>query len=241
MDLKHQLIANRKIIEEKYASFVVALRQCVKRKQKEEKIEFDEFRSYVWTLSISAMKARIKRQDLCRIDDVFDFAEEGACFIHCDIFKQIYKKFCSDCSMKELNYPEEFQSYIMKHTIAQLFESIPNFKEYHANEAFKELSFKFEKIDVCVCKASEVVELTSAIATILNSNPSELKLHYVEGGKCAIVTFLIPEYMANDIFAPHKRFSMSQTMEIESLSVRWLQCSVYRKVNYSSPETGNII
>lgn len=75
------------------------------------------------------------------------------------------------------------------------------------------------KIDIeFTSKVARVVNLKSSLAALLGLRPSALRLFSIEEG-CVIVTFLIPDFVADTIFGADKRMSISQKEGFQSLSV----------------------
>lgn len=217
MNLEHQLELNCKKIHDQYACFASSILKYVMKKR----VGFKELRHFIFNLPASPNRDKLRKAD--DIYDIFDLTNECASFLHYEIYQSIRDEFCSDWKdFPELNYPVHFRAFIEKHTIDELFKTIPNLKEKHDRMAYKELTFKFGNIHVSD-KVVKLDELRKIVAKVLERHPSEIELINVEKG-CVIVTFLILTSVAAEIFGPDGRLSASQVKEFEELSVLWLRC-----------------
>ena len=85
----------------------------------------------------------------------------------------------------------------------------------------KELTLKFE-LKLLDSKIATLLDLKNAIAAILRVQSSALRLLSANEG-CLVVEFLIPEFIANRIFA--EKLTSKQVKNFQGLSVIWLKCS----------------
>ena len=224
-DLVYQLRVNYRQIKEKFASFVASLCTAVIATQ----VSFQDFKLYV--LGLSAFpdqdgkhpnlldphtKAKIEEAD--SIHNIFGILINMHCcsIMDINIFQSIMKKYDIKADSQDLRYSDHLTAYINKHEISELMKIFPGVS---GKRNSKKVTLKF---DIKLFgKVSKLIELKTAIADIMNLNPSAFQLISIEEG-CVVVTFLVPEAVAEHIF----KMSLTETQkaDIKALSVNWLKC-----------------
>lgn len=127
-------------------------------------------------------------------------AEEFASFLDYDIFQGIVEEYSLDEGQQQLRYPEYLKTYVETHKISEFLEINPALEKY---SGAKELVLKF---DISVCKVATLLDLKSAVADILRLKSSSIRILSIKEG-CVLITFLIPEFIANIIFTRNKQTS----------------------------------
>ena len=232
-DLVHQLKLNRDQIICRYANYVSCLCDCVKEKG----VTVEHLRTYLLKLPaftgcsddkqenvlLSDVKNQLKDADT--IHKIFDLiGEERTSFLNYDVFKFILEKYCSDVKHEDLKYPEHLKAYVDQHSIKEFFEINPSLEKCTAS--CKKLQFKLDIEPTC--KIAKIIDLESAIASILGLRPSALHLIGVAEG-CVVVTFLIPAFVADVLFPADKKMTAEEARRFEALSVLWIRCGAYRE------------
>ena len=144
--------------------------------------------------------------------------KECASFLNYDIYLSIQNKFCSDVKCDDFKYPERLKAYINEHKVKEFFDI--NSQLEKITEASKKLCLKLD-IEV-TSKVTKLVDLKSTVAALLGLKPSALRLYSVEEG-CVVVTFLIPFFVVDIVFAAGRM--TSKTMKsFQELSVLWMKC-----------------
>lgn len=234
MDLHYQLEQNLDQIMQRYASFVSCLCDNVKKKE----ITVENLRTYLLKQRAFAgsdgddkrdmllSEVRTKLQKAGTINEIFDLiGEEGTSYLNYDIFKFILDKYCHDVEDDDLKYPEYLKEYIEQHNVKEFFEINPQLEKDTAG--YKKLQLKFDIEQTS--KMVKLVNLKPAIAKILGLMPSALRLVDVEEG-CVVATFLIPTFVADDIFPADKKMATHEADALRALSVLWVKCENYREV-----------
>jgi hypothetical protein len=223
MDLEYVLQKNSDKIQEQYASYVYHL--CERLKDK--KITVEQLRTFLIRLphqcGLSKIKSKLERTENT-LNSIFDLiGDECASFFHYDIFQSIQKEYCTaeDCENPKMKYSKHFKDYVSLHKITEFFKINPKLKTKYTTDESRELTFKIENIDMSD-KLGKIVNVRKAIAAILDTIPSALRLINIEEG-CILVTFLIPTALAEVVY----RTSAHQREQLRSLSVLRLRCGDY--------------
>ena len=219
-----------------YALFVSHLCTCVKNKG----ISAEDLRTYVLRLPAftpgfckqnsselvvkkkSKVVKKLEKADC--INKIFDLiGEEHASFLNCGVFLKIQERFCSDVKCKELNYSDCLKEYLEKLKIEEFYSKYPPLK------ALKDGDSKIIQLKLDIehtKKISKIIDIEHAIAAILGIDPLTLRL--VDIGKgCVVVTFLIPAFVADIIFAPDRKCTSRQAENFRGVSILWLKCGKY--------------
>ena len=222
MDLRHQLQLNCDQIRERYASFVSRLCRHLNRK----KVPVHELRTYLCRLPELEDNKEFLSCEPDTINGIIDLiGNRFASFLHYGIFQSILNEYCSDeeknCDV--MKYSEHLKDYIKKHNIKEFLDINPILMKLTKNSKKLCLKIDIEK----TTKIAEVMDFERTIARILEIRPSSVKLFKIENG-CVILTFLIPDVIADNIFSATKtRLSRKQIEMFQRSSVRWLECDGY--------------
>lgn len=176
------------------------------------------------TSSTSGQCKLISSEDLkskTTVNEIFDFiSTSSADFLHYDIFAEIVESYGSNTDHELLTqYSKCVKEYVNKHTIAEFMEINPNLKEVKNT---KKALFKID-MNLLPLKLSKIDELEKVFAQILGIKPSALHFYSVEEG-CVILTFLVPESVANEIFRKDKKLAKKQISDFQASSVKWIKC-----------------
>ena len=169
---------------------------------------------------LSGVQEKLEKADT--IYNVFNLLrKECASFLNYDIYESIQNKFCTEVECEDFKYPDRLKAYIDGHNVKEFFDVNPQLEK--VTEASIKLCLKLD-IEV-TSKVAKVVNLKSSVAALLGLKPSALRLFSVEEG-CVIVTFLIPAFVADIIFATGKMITMSKGFQ--DLSVLWIKCGDFK-------------
>jgi hypothetical protein len=209
----------------RFASFVSRLCTLVK----ESGVSVEDFRTYLLKLPafasghhdtlLSGVKAEMKKADT--INKLFDLiGEEYTSFLNDSIFQSILSTYCKgvDCEDEDLKYSKHLKAYIKEHNVAEFCSVNPQLAKFSTTS--EKLHFKFD-----VEKTSDVgkvIELQPKIAKILGVLPSALQVFSIKEG-CITVTYLIPVFVAEEIFTKDGRMTMEQWADLQALSVQWVK------------------
>ena len=223
-DLMQQLKYNYSSIRSRYSSYI----RCIRSSLQEDGITVKDLSSYLLTLpafddeeNVRLMsQSEEKLKGAADITDIIDFiSKQYASFLEYDIFQDIIEEYKLDQSLERLQYPKHLKDYIQMHTLSEFMELNPTLEKY---SSAKELILKFD-IKLPQCKLATLLDLKNAIAAILKVKPSALRLLTLKEG-CLMVKFLIPEFIANIIFAEGRRFTSNQVQDFLHHSLLWLKC-----------------
>ena len=195
-------------------------------------VGLEDFRLFVLSLSAfqdedgkqpnlldEAKKAKI--EDAGSIERIFQILTTDCCsFLHVGIFQSIMKKYDIKANTEDLKYSEHLKEYIDMHKISELLQVIPKLESGHLDDSTK-LTIKFNVS--LSSKVTKIFDLESAIAGILDLNPSALRLVSIEEG-CVITTFLIPEAVAEHFNKTSLTEQQKADINALSVPVKWLNC-----------------
>ena len=227
-DLRQQLQANLKAIQESFADYV----DCIQELLIAKRVELGRLKSYLIRLPCGCgdqnlMLLSAKKDDIKEAADVYEIfmtLDDFTSFLDYYIFEKIVIQFEIDSGQEHLKYPEKLQKYIKKHTISEFIEVHPVLNNY--TDGTKKLVLI---LDVrLTSKFSKLVDVGHSVAQLMNLDQSALLIHNV-GERCVIVTFLIPSFAADAIFAGQQMciFSADQEEKFRNLSVQELHCNGY--------------
>lgn len=227
-DLRQQLESDLIAIQESFADYI----DCIQESLREKGVNLGRLQSYLLRLPCgrgdrNLMLLTAKTDALRGVDDIygiFIILSECTSFLNYYIFEKMVKKFDIDESQKALQYPTKLREYIEKHTISEFIELHPVLNSY--TDGTKELVLILD-IEM-TCKFSKIVDLGRTVAHIMNLDQSALLIHNI-GQCCVIVTFLIPNSVADIIFTGHSSeiFSLDEKLKFQKLSVQELKCNGY--------------
>ena len=183
-----------------------------------------------YLLTISAFNHKEKklmllsshRADLEKAADLYDIlgllSKEYASFLNYNIFQIIVGKYQLNEGQEELKYPEHLAAYINRHKVSEFIEINPFLQKF--TKTSKKLVLKFDIESTC--RLSKFLDLKKAVANILHLKPSALRLLSITEG-CLVATFLLPAFIAKDVFPRDNPLTQHQMQEFRALSVRWLE------------------
>lgn len=228
-ELERILEKHLRDIISKYASYVDHLRVAIEEKG----VSAAALRSYL--LSLSATGASFKGQKLTLLSDkrpellkcstvidIFDFlTTECASYLNYDIFQFVLKHYNITDDNEVFKYPEHLKAYINKHKISEFTKINPLLK---TKNGCKELILKYD-IET-TCRLAKLTDLKKLIADILEISSLALEIVDVEE-RCVIVTFIIPDSLADALFTPNTEFTPQQEKRLQAEKVLWLKCNGY--------------
>jgi hypothetical protein len=194
---------------------------------KESGVSVEDFRTYLLKLPafasdhhdtlLSGVRAEMKKADT--INKLFDLiGEEYTSFLNYDIFQSILNKYCKGVDCEDLKYPEHLKAYVDEHNVAEFCSVNPQLAKTSTTSEKLHFKFDIEK----TCRVGKVFDLKPKIAKLLGVIPSALQLFSVEDG-CIIVTYLIPAFVAENIFAEDGDMTVEQWTAFQALSVQWVK------------------
>ena len=165
---------------------------------------------------MSAHKAELwKAVDLY---DVFDLVSTVyASFLNYGIFQLIVNIYQIDHGQEELKYPQHLRTYINKHNLS---ECPPGFREVTGGSSKLILKIDIEETS----GLSKIVDIQSAIASILGMNFETLQLLNISDG-CVVATFLIPTHIADIVFNKLTVFTEKQVQMFQAELILTLECN----------------
>ena len=167
---------------------------------------------------MSAHKAELEKA--VDLYDVFKLVSTVyASFLNYDIFQFIVNIYQIDHGQEELKYPQHLRTYINKH---KLSECLHGFRDITDGSSKLIL-----KIDIeATSRLSKIIDIQSAIASILGMNFETLQLLNISDG-CVVVTFLIPTHIAEIVFNKVTAFTGKQVQMFQAQSILTLECNSY--------------
>lgn len=229
MDLELRLERNLRDIHSQYASYV----SCIRTALQEKGITGEELRAHL--LNMPVFKKSKGNQQLklfsckaCRlektsnINDIFEILSIECCsFLEYDIFESIVKHYDIDRGQKMLRYSDQVDDYLKRHKIKE-FISINPALVGKITEDSEKLILKFD-IDA-TAELGKVINLKKTVARILGLKASALKLLDIKDG-CVEVTFLIPKFVAQEIFSSKESIDQKIIRELCDIeSIMWVKC-----------------
>ena len=190
-----------------------------------------------YLLAISAFNHKEKklvllsshRADLEKAVDLYDIfnllVTEYASFLNYNIFQLIEDKYQLNKGQEDLKYPEHLVAYINRHKVSEFIEINPFLQKF--TKTSKQLVLKFDIESTC--RLSNFLNLKKAVANILGLKSSALRLLSIAEG-CVVVTFLLPAFIAEDIFTGENPLTQHQKQEFRTLAVLWLESNNCRIV-----------
>lgn len=219
-DLEQQLKLNLKHIKKHYASFVSCLCESIVQKG----VSVGQLKVYILGLissedDVCELVNRINETDT--IHKIFNLLLlEYASFFNYDIFQSILEKYYDLEDQEKFQYKKHFKFYIDTHTVSNFIAINPRLEKFTDVSQSDKITLKF---DIKLTdKISKVFDCKGAVASILGIPTSALRLLSIEEG-CVIVTFLIPESIANGIITTEKKFTTEEVEEFRTLSILWLK------------------
>ena len=144
---------------------------------------------------------------------------DWASYINYDIFELLLDEFCPNRDPEDFNYPNQFDSYIRKHNVAEFVSINPTLEKFT-----EESSILTVKLDLAhKTKLSKVVDIKYCISRMLGMLPSALRIIGIREG-CVELILGIPARAANNIFHRNATFLLQQ-QQFKNLSVMWLECN----------------
>ena len=223
LNLTAHLRRNYDAIGRKYASYT----RCVRLLLKQKEIPADDLCADLLGLPFfkcnQTMAAELKKTN--SINEIFILLTTEVCsFWDYDIFQFIISEYDLDDNQEKLQYAQHFESYIRKHKVSEFVTINPQLTKYNAeSEDFKKFTLKFD-IDIIHCSLAKVNELKEVVASLLNIDPSVLRLLSIQDG-CMEVTFLIPTSKADTIFISDWKLVSEQSEELRAKSVLSITCN----------------
>ena len=218
-DVEQQLKWNLKDIRNRYGSFVSFIHDSLIEKN----ITVENFR--IFLMSRPALESddddeqhkllvciREKLKKASTVSELYEVLMEGyGSFINYEIFQSIIDKYEIEDKRNTgvLSYPEHLKAYFDKHKLSEFLQINPRLEKI--TDSSKELILKFN-IELSA-RVTKVLDLKESIAEILRLKSSALRLVGIEEG-CVIVTFLIPDFLADP--------TPVQIQEFKLLPVMWL-------------------
>ena len=220
-DVEQLLAWNLEEIRKRYGDFVSFIHDSLMEKD----ITVESFR--VFLMSRPALESddndeqhkllvciREKLKQAPTVNKLFEvLMEDYGSFINYEIFQNILDKYKikDEHNTGVLNYPEHLKAYFDKHKLSEFLQINRGLEKI--TDPSKELILKFNiKLSERVTK---VLALKKSIAKILKLKSSALRLVGIKEG-CIIVTFLIPDFLADP--------TPMQIQEFKRLPVMWLCC-----------------
>ena len=140
-------------------------------------------------------------------------------FLNYDIYEHMIEEFDLDRSHEKMRYPKHLRAYVEKHKIAEFVAINPRLADVSLSS--KELAVKFD-CDPRHTPASRIVQLKEAVAGVLGTRSSALRIYSVEEG-CVVIRFLVSACIADIVFEGSE-LSSEQVEGFRNLSALWLKC-----------------
>ena len=220
-DVEQLLAWNLEEIRKRYGDFVSFIHDSLMEKD----ITVESFR--VFLMSRPALESddndeqhkllvciKEKLEQAPTVNKLFEvLIEDYGSFINYEIFQNILDKYeiKDEHNTGVLNYPEHLNAYFDKHKLSEFLQVNRGLKKI--TDPSKELILKFN-IELSA-RVTKVLHLKKSIAEILRLKSSALRLVGIKEG-CIIVTFLIPDFLAD--------LTPMQIQEFKRLPVMWLCC-----------------
>ena len=225
-DLKEQLDAELDRIILLYSSYVSCIRESVKAKG----VCASDLSSDLLTISafnhtkkqrmlLSAHETEL--EDAADVNKIFNIlAKEYASFVNYGIFRVIANKYEVDHSQEELKYPDHLKDYLERHKVSEFIEINPLLKKYTATSTKLTLKIDIES----TARLAKLERLKAVFAKIIGVKSAAMQLLDIKSG-CVIVAYLIPTPVAELIFNKYTIFTEEQEVQMQNLSVLWLECN----------------
>lgn len=207
------------MICEQYSSFIVNVIEILERNNTDVK----KLRSLVCSyLKINSPELNDKLDRSEDVSDVCCLVERYfTSFLDCKVFKHVLMKFGGDAGRKEWeDYSVHLDEYVRKHKVEEFIKINPDLRVHHSDFT----STVTLKVDLgTLSPLKNILDIQVKFADILDINYSNLVLLDIKEG-CVLLTFLIPEFVAETTFAPGRTFTTEQVKALKELSIKWLIC-----------------
>ena len=229
MDLQFILEKNLRAIIKKFGLYVNRLRTILQDKG----VSPSELRDHLFSLSVFSANCTEHRLALISdkdqklekaksITDIIVFLKnECSSFLDYEIFQEIAKEYNIVEDREELRYGEHLKAYVNKHKVSEFIQVNPLLK---SKQKSKKLTLKLDVENTC--RLAKITQLKKSVAKILEVNPSTLQIVDCNEG-CIVVTFLIPDAVADILFKVDTKFTQRQMDGFGALSVLWIECNGY--------------
>ena len=196
----------------------------------DERVTVEDLRRYILTIPAfkcgdddQHSKLESEREEFMNAATINDIiiilTTKYASFLDYGIFQCIVKDHQLDKGQDELKYPQHLKTYVADHKISEFIEINSDLGKY--NDA-KEIVLKFD-IALSHCNVATLLDLKNAVADVLGISSLSLRLLSIKEG-CVVVTFLIPEFIANHTFPYDMRLTLEQVKCLQDSHVLWLKC-----------------
>ena len=226
-DLRQQLLANLKTIQDNFADYI----ECIQKELQKKEVNLGRLKSYLLRLPcysdhqnnimlLPTKKAALNKATT--IYEVFIMLHEYTSFLNYHIYEKLVSNFQIDEGQECFQYPAKLIDYIQKHSISEFIEIHPALSNY--TDGTKELVLI---LDIkSTSQLSKVVDINHSIADLMKLDKSALLIHSISEGSVT-VTFLIPSFVAETIFTGTDIFTQDQRKRYLRLSILQLKCNGY--------------
>ena len=218
--------ANLEAIQDSFADYVACIQESLLKKG----VELGELKSYLirlpcrdsdWNLTLLSVEKEniMQATNIC---EIFIFLDDFTSFLNYHIFEKLVTKFELNNGQECLKYPVKLRKYIEKHTISEFIEVHPVLNNH--TDGTKKLVLILDLS--LTSKLAKLVNIGNSVAQLMNLDQSALLIHNIEK-RCVVITFLIPIFVADEIFTGHPTciFSIDQKEKFRNLSIQQLCCN----------------